>query len=116
MLKIEEDTYKYDASQKGLSYIAAGSDFGRLTISQQPTPQSFIDIPNLYDKLVDNLNRYGVFQNPLGTVYLTRPDGQKSGQTAVLNSNGVLMFVRSEKNLDDGQWRSIFNQISLDKS
>ncbi|HET7673809.1 MAG TPA: hypothetical protein VFK11_04855 [Candidatus Saccharimonadales bacterium] len=115
-LKVEDKTYKYDAPQKTFSYVVSGAGFGKLTISQQATPQSFIDIPDLYEKLVDSLNRYGAFQNQFGTVYLTKPDGQKSGQTAVVNSSGVLMFIRSEKDLSDDQWRSIFTRISLEKS
>jgi hypothetical protein len=115
-LVINKGSYKYDQNKETLSYVVHSDTYGELTISEQPTPQQFIDIPDVYNKVIDGLNRYSVFQNQLGTVYLTRPDGQKSGQTAVLNSSGVLMFVRSEKNLDDGQWRSIFNQVSLDKS
>ncbi len=115
-IKVDVGSYKYDASQKGLSFIATGRDYGKLTISEQPTPQQFIDIPEVYSKLVDKLNRYSVFDNATGTVYLTRPDGQHGGQTAVINSKGVLMFVRSAKDLSDDQWRKLFRSFTLEKT
>lgn len=115
-LTVDKSSYKYDQGKKTLSYIIHSYEYGNLIVSEQPTPQQFIDIPDVYNKVIDGLNRYSVFQNQLGTVYLTRPSDQKSGQTAVLNSSGVLMFVRSDKNLSDDQWRSIFNQINLEKS
>jgi hypothetical protein len=115
-ITIDTSSYKYDASQKGLSFIARGKEYGKLTISEQPTPQQFIDIPEVYSKLVDKLNRYGVFDNAIGTVYLTRPDGQHTGQTAVINSKGVLMFVRSAKDLSDDQWRKVFGSFVLEKT
>ena len=113
-LKADGKSYKYDASQKGFSFVASGGGTGRLTVSEQATPQSFIDIPDLYTKLVDNLNRYGAFNNQMGTVYLTRPKDQPRGQTAVINSNGVLMFVRSAGDLRDDQWRKLFQSFSLE--
>jgi hypothetical protein len=113
---IDKGSYKYDLSQKGLSFIATGKDFGKLTVSEQATPQQFIDIPEVYSKLVDKLNRYGAFDNDMGTVYLTRPDDQRTGQTAVINSKGVLMFVRSSKNLSDDQWRKLFGSFVLEKT
>lgn len=115
-ITVDKGTYKYDPSQKGLSFVATGKDFGKLTISEQPTPQQFIDIPEVYSKLVDKLNRYSVFDNDMGTVYLTRPDDQHTGQTAVINSKGVLMFVRSAKNLSDDQWRKLFGSFALEKA
>lgn len=112
-IRLDKNSYKYDPSQKGLSFTASSTEYGKLTFSEQPTPQQFIDIPDLYTKLIDKLNRYSVFNNQLGTVYLTKPADQKNGQTAVINSSGVLMFVRSEKDLTDSQWRKIFESVTL---
>ena len=111
---IGTDSYKFDAKNDLLSYVIHLESGTFLTVSEQSTPQQFIDIPDGYVKLTDGLNRYGVFVNPLGTVYLTRPKGQSAGQTAVLNASGVLMFVRSSKDLTDDQWRRVFNQFSLE--
>lgn len=113
-ISVDRQSYKYDPAEQGLSFVATGPKVGRLVVSEQPTPQQFIDIPDVYNKLVDGLNRYSVFDNQLGTVYLTKPKNQPSGQTAVLNSNGVLMFVRSEKDLSDGQWRVAFSSFRLE--
>lgn len=112
----DKNSYKYDSSQKGLSFTVSSAQYGKLTFSEQSTPQQFIDIPDLYTKLVDKLNRYSVFNNQLGTVYLTKPSDQKNGQTAVLNSSGVLLFARSEKDLTDSQWRKIFETVRLQQA
>jgi hypothetical protein len=113
-LTADAASYKYDASQKGFSFVAHNEDGVELTISQQATPQSFIDIPDLYSKLVDNMGRYGAFDNQLGTVYLTRPKDQATGQTGVINAKGVLMFVRSSKDLQESQWRRSFQSFALE--
>lgn len=112
-LHVNKSSYKYDPSQQGLSFTISADSYGLLTVSEQTTPQAFIDIPDYYTKLLDTLNRYSVFDDSLGTVYLIHPKDQKTGQTAVLNASGVLMFVRSTKDLSDEQWRQIFNQLVL---
>lgn len=114
-LKVDRTTYKYDPNQKGLSFIIAGGEYGELTVSEQPTPQEFIDIPDFYPKLVDNFKRYASFESQYGTVYLTRPNGQLKGQTAVMNGRGVLLFIRSQKDLAEDQWRQLFNIIEIGK-
>lgn len=114
-ITVDKATYRYDASQKGLAFTVYDRASDKFVVSEQSTPQQFIDIPELYNKVVDKFNRYGVFDNAIGTVYLTRPDGQ-SGQTAIMNSHGVLMFVRSSKDLGDDQWRRLFNSFELEKT
>ena len=113
VVAVDASTYKYDSSQKLLSFVANSNNLGKLTFSEQTTPPQFIDIQDYYPKLVDTLNRYSAFDNQFGTVYLTRPKGQQAGQTAIMNASGVLMFVRSEKDLSDEQWRRVFNALQL---
>ncbi len=112
-LKVSSSSYKFDQELDGLSFIANSQSTGRLTISEQATPQEFIDVPDVYSKLVDGMNRYSVFQNQLGTVYLTRPGDQAAGQTAVTNADGVLLFIRSTRDLSDDQWRRIVDDLEL---
>lgn len=114
VLHVNKSSYKYDASQQVLSFTVSSGDYGLLTVSEQTTPQTFIDISDYYTKLLDTLNRYSVFDDSLGAVYLIQPKDQKTGQTAVLNASGVLMFVRSNKDLSDDQWRQVFNQFVLE--
>lgn len=109
----DNKTIKYDSSQNGISFVVNDSRFGKFTVSQQSSPIEFIDIPDYFIKLVDKLNRYSAFENKLGTVYLTRPNDQKFGQTAVMNASGVLMFIRSEKDLSNDQWNQFFSNFKI---
>src|SRR4051794_10749863 len=50
--EVDRQSVKYDGSQKLLTYNVtyAGTS---LVVSEQPTPEQFIDIPDVYKKLVD---------------------------------------------------------------
>jgi hypothetical protein len=113
-VKNQSATVKYDSSLKLLSYqsIAYGVN---TTVSEQPTPQNFIDIPEVYDKVVTSYNQYENFDTAAGTVYLTRPKNQNGRQVAVMNSKGTLMFVKADRDLSDDQWRKFFNNLQIVK-
>jgi hypothetical protein len=102
---------KYDAKDKLLTYTAtyAGT---KLTVSEQPTPDQFVDIPAVYTKLTDGLNNYLSFDANIGTVHLTLPKELAGKQAAVVNTKGTLMFVKPDTNLSDDQWRKFFNAVS----
>lgn len=107
--------YTYDTSNQTLRFTLQSKATGTLTVSEQPTPPQFIDIDSYYTKLVDTLNRYSAFDSQFGTVYLTKPSTLPNGQMAIMNADGVLVFVRSEKDLNDDTWRQIFTTLNLDK-
>ena len=109
-VKNNPDTVKYDNKLKLLSYhtTAYGVD---TIISEQPTPESFIDIPQVYQKVLESWKQYKSFDTTLGTVYLTRPGDQNGKVVGVLNSKGTLMFVKPEKDLTDDQWRLFFKSL-----
>jgi hypothetical protein len=107
---INRKTVKYDSKTKLLSYQATA--FGINTIiSEQPTPDSFTDIPQVYDKFIDNLNQYSNFDTNNGKVFLTHPKELKGGQTAVMNSKGTLMFAKPDRALSGDQWRQFFKSL-----
>jgi hypothetical protein len=112
--RTDSKSFKYDANLKVISVVVAS--FGiRNTISEQPTPDSFNDIPGYYDKLTEKLNSYANFDTDLGTVYLTRPEELKGKQSAVMNTKGTLMFASPDKDLTNDQWRQFFNSLSIIK-
>lgn len=101
---------KYDSGLKLLSYNVTA--FGaNIIVSEQPTPENFIDIPAVYQKVIDSSNEYDTFQVPSGTVYLTKPKDQNGRQVAIMNSQGTLMFVKPSNNLTGDQWRQFFQTL-----
>jgi hypothetical protein len=107
-----QNSVKYDDRIKLLSYQA--TLFGvHSVISEQPTPDSFTDIPQVYQKVLNSWKEYKNFSAPLGTVYLTRPGDQGGKQVAVLNAKGTLMFVKPDKDLTEDQWRQYFKSIEV---
>lgn len=108
---IKRDTVKYDAESKLLSYvITSESQQLRLIVSEQPSPEMFADIPETYQKFVEKLLPVVTFENKVGKVTITQPNELKGEQSAVLNAQGTLMFVRSKK-LPEDQWRRIMAAI-----
>ena len=114
-LKIDKTSIKYSADEKLLVYEVNMEDGNKLVISEQPSPESFIDVPQSYDKLISSLQQYAAFDTQKGRVFLTKPENLKGGQTAVMNSSGVLLFIRPNKALTDDSWKQIFNDLEIVK-
>ena len=102
---------KYDTKEKLLTFNVAFAST-RLVVSEQPTPDQFVDIPAVYTKLVDGLNNYESFDVNVGTVHLTEPKELSGKQAAVINAKGTLLFAKPDKNLTSDQWRKFFNGLS----
>lgn len=113
-VKISRDSAKFDSSLKLLTYTATA--FGSsLVVSEQPTPDSFVDIPQVYDKVVTSMGEYESFDVDVGTVHLTRPKDLGGRQAAVLNTKGTLMFVKPASDLSDDDWRRFFGSLTVIK-
>jgi hypothetical protein len=100
----------YNSKEKLLIYSVAFAGT-KLVVSEQPTPESFVDVPQVYLKVLEGLNNYQSFDVNVGTVHLTQPKELQGKQAAILNTKGTLMFVKPAKNLTDDQWRQYFNHI-----
>lgn len=110
--KLTASDYKYDTSAQTLSFVLELASGQKLTVSQQPSPASFTDVPQTYDKLLTSLGKYATVSTASGTASLARPPG--GGEVAVLNSHGVLVFIRSNKaDLSKSDWRNILQQLSI---
>lgn len=106
----ERETVKYDSKIKLLTYQL--TIFGvSAVMSQQPTPESFVDIPQSYDKLAENMGSYKHFDTRDGVAHITRPKDMGGKQMGVLKSKGTLMFVKADKDLSDDQWQKFFNSL-----
>lgn len=111
---VKPHSIKLDAGSHFLSYVSEVGSM-QITVSMQPTPEGFVDVPQAFDKLVEKMNQYSVFESLNGKVYLTKPQELNGGQTAVMNAKGTLLFAKPIGDLTDDQWRSFFNQLDVVK-
>jgi hypothetical protein len=109
----QKQSIKYDNSIKQISYIAQTVGGAHLTVSEQATPQSFTDVPQVYDKLMTSMFQYEAFDTVNGKVYLTHPKELNGGQAAVMNSKGTLLFIKPDKPLSDDTWHQVFNNLQI---
>lgn len=112
-LQGNKKTFKFNEQEKLLSFIANDDGGNSVTISEQPTPESFVDIPQSYDKLIDSMHKYKTFDSAIGRVFLTRPDNLNGKQAAVMNSKGVLLFAKADTDIDDDTWVKLFNNLVI---
>ena len=110
-VSIDKRSISYQANGGRLSYRAQLTDGTTIDVNQQATPESFVDIPQAYDKLVASLQPYTSFDSINGKVSLTYPKELKGSQSAVMNAKGTLLFARPSKSLSDEQWRQLFNGL-----
>jgi len=103
---------RYDASLSRLTYQTAISG-SLIDISEQATPEAFVDVPQAYDKLIASLVEYKSFGSPQGTVSLTHPKELHGAQSAVMNGKGTLLFARPNKDLDDASWQRLFSKLII---
>jgi hypothetical protein len=104
--KINKETFKYNTQAKNLSFI----------VSEQSTPEGFVDIPQAYDKLIESLRAYASFDSFYGKVDLTHPKEFSGQQSAVMNSKGTLIFVHpTNGSLSTDQWKQLFNNMNVTK-
>jgi hypothetical protein len=82
-------------------------------LAEQAAPQSFTDVPQAYDALLNKLREYQDLNTSFGDVTLTRPVELNGGQSAVVNSKGTLIFAKPTRDLPDHQWQNIFNNMQL---
>jgi hypothetical protein len=105
---------KYNPQQQLLTYQTYVNST-RVVISEQPTPESFTDVPQVYDALITKLRGQDSFDTINGKVDITFPVELKGGQSAVMNSKGVLLFAHPDKQLTLDQWKQFFNSLEINK-
>jgi hypothetical protein len=111
---IDRQSVKYDDKLKLLTYTLAAYGVN-MVVSEQPTPDSFTDIPQVYDKVTAGMGEYSKFETDIGTVHITRPKELHGKQAAVLNTKGTLLFAKPERDLSDDQWRKFFGSFTVEK-
>jgi hypothetical protein len=110
--KVEQTTIKFNKNLSLLTYYV--SVFGhQVLMSEQPTPQSFIDIPQAYTQLVQGMNDYEDIDVSVGTVHLTTPKQLNGAQAAILNTDGTLSFGKPSGSLSVTQWRQYYDSFEV---
>jgi hypothetical protein len=108
---INKSSYKFDPSQKVLSFTGSLADGQMVTFAEQATPSSFTDIPNFYQQFLQALYDYQSFDGLDGTVHMTHPKG--AGQAVVMSAKGTLLFARVSQDEPQSTWRSVFNSFRV---
>lgn len=112
--EVVRGTPTYDSKLQQLTYTL---DFGGATIivSEQPTPETFTDVPALYDQLTTSMKQYKQFSTDIGTVYLTAPDNLHGLHAAVANVRGTLLLTKPDHNISDDQWRQLMGHFTVQR-
>jgi hypothetical protein len=108
----DKSSVKLDNSLKLVTFYVYVSGI-RVTFAEQNAPDSFTDVPQLYDQLLNKLREYQDVSTMFGTVTLTRPVELSGGQSAVADSKGTLIIARPAKDLTEDEWRTVFNNMQL---
>ncbi len=111
--QVDRKSVTYNSANQVLTYSVKTTSGTVVSINEQPTPPSFVDVPEAFAKLVSSLNPYSSFDSLNGTVHLTMPPQLAGSQSAVLNTKGTLLFVRPASNLSEDAWRQLFNSLQI---
>lgn len=106
-----QSSYKFEPTQKILTFTGVMPDGQIVTFSEQPTPDPFNDIPNYSSQFLQKLYEYQAKDGLNGTIHLTHPKG--AGQVVVLNSKGTLVFARVAHDEPTDIWIAAFNGLTI---
>lgn len=101
--------YRYDQAKKVLGYTTQYNN-AVLTISQQQLPETFKSSPGELARVAKNIQANTSVETQKGLVYVATDEASQA-QTAVFTTDDVLIFVRSDKKLDETEWKFYVNQL-----
>ena len=108
---IDRSSVSYKASEGILTYTSQSQDGISYIVNEQATPSAFTDSPQIYPALLLKMHEYAEIQTSRGNVALTKPEELNGLQTAVINSNGTLIFIKPSKNIANDQWIKLINSF-----
>jgi hypothetical protein len=109
---INQKSVSFDQNVGGISYSANLNDV-TYAVSEQPTPDTFADSPNVYGYKLDQMRQFQDIQTSVGKITLTKPVEFGGQVVGVSNLNGTLMFVRADKQLNASQWKDFYDNLEL---
>lgn len=108
--QVDRDSAKYTPKDKLLTFKITRNEQSVATITEQPTPDTFTDIPEFSAKFFQQAGEYKTFDSVNGTVHLLHPNkGVKDA--AAMNAKGTLMFVNPSVSFTEDDWRKLFQSI-----
>jgi len=110
---VDKSTIRLETSDKVLNFVMKNGG-NQVAFAEQATPDLLGD-PTGYAKLLEKMQEYSSFGSVAGKVSLTRPQELKTGQVAVDNNNGTVIFATSTRDMADDEWRKIFNSLEVVK-
>jgi len=107
---VDRESAKYADKDKLLTFKITKNDQPVATITEQPTPDTFVDIPEFSAKFFQQAGEYKTFDSAVGTVHLLHP-GKGIKDAAAMNAKGTLMFVNPSVDMGEDDWRRLFQTI-----
>lgn len=98
-----------------LSYIITTKG-QTISVSEYSQPPEFSEIPDYKNQFLNNvINQYSSVSSASGTIYLGRAIKQNNKQMAIMIERGLLVFMLPDKDMNDAQWRSLGDQLDVQK-
>jgi len=98
----------YDGKRNMVSYSAIFSG-ARLTISQQPLPARIAQDPKALSTVADSLHAKQQLSTAAGLLYIAT--NETNDQMAVFGGKDVLLFIHSDRKLDDASWKAFIELL-----
>lgn len=111
------DSYQYNQNDRVLTFSLRKFDT-KIVFVEQKAPESLGANGQVYFPAI-GIHPYAQFQSKIGPAALTK--FYKSGnleqfsQSGVLYSEGTLVWVGSQKNLTNDQWKTLFDGLKVSK-
>jgi len=104
----QKQDYRYDEQRQLLGYSTEYNG-SSMTVSQQPIPENLKSDRDALKKVADSIGAKDSISTQKGTSYIATNENKE--QTAVVINNGVLVFIRANKQLDTDEWQFYINQL-----
>jgi hypothetical protein len=108
--QVAKPEFKYDEEKKVLGFVTDYNE-AKLTISQQPLPDQLKTHPGQLEGIARSVGATLPFETQKGRAYVATDDKLKS-QIVVFATQEVMVFVRSNKELDNDEWTFYINQLT----
>jgi hypothetical protein len=106
----ETTTKSYDGQKNVVAYNTTFSE-ARVTVSQQPLPANFPNDPSALLRAADSINAKKRVDTIKGPIFIATSDIDKS-QMGLFASKTVLVFIHTDKTLDDVSWKSFIELLT----
>lgn len=108
--KKSEPAFKYDTEKKVLGYTSRYNE-AKIVVSQQALPDQLKTHPGQIEGIARSVNANVPVDTQKGRVYIATND--KTGeQVVIFATEEVLVFINSNKELDNESWKIYINQLN----